>query len=141
MNSKEQTSESFYDIRVNSKLDLRSWYRLSSPRRSAFPAQIEPTCSKFTGTEATLILDTHGWEIIAEPKRRDSVVESSRQAVTDEKVRAAHAGNFLDCVRSRQAPVENLQIGHHVSSVAHLRNLALRSRSRIEWDAETHRSR
>ena len=95
----------------------------------------------FTGTEATLIVDTHGWEIIAEPKRRDSVVEMHRHAVTDEKVRAAHAGNFLDCVRTRQAPVENLQIGHHVSSVAHLGNLALRSRSRIEWDAEAQQVR
>jgi hypothetical protein len=58
-----------------------------------------------------------------------------RRAVVDEKVRAAHARNFLDCIRSRQAPVENLDIGHHVSAVAHLGNLALRSKSRIEWDA------
>ncbi|MBL8292174.1 MAG: gfo/Idh/MocA family oxidoreductase, partial [Bryobacterales bacterium] len=29
--------------------------------------------------------------------------------------------------------------GHHVSAVAMLGNIALRSRSRIEWDAETSR--
>jgi len=94
----------------------------------------------FTGTEASLILDTSGWEVIAEPKKR-GMIEMKRVARTDETVRVAHAKNFLDCVRSRQAPVENLDVGHHVSTVAHLGNLALRSQSRIEWDAETERVR
>lgn len=91
----------------------------------------------FTGTDATLILHSQGWEIVAEPKHRDAVVEMKRQAPTRELIRAQHARNFLDCVVSRQAPVENLDVGHHVSSVAHLGNLALRSRSRIEWDGAT----
>jgi predicted dehydrogenase len=90
----------------------------------------------FTGTDATLILDTSGWEVIAEPKKR-GMIEMKRVARTDETVRAQHVRNFLDCVKSRQAPVENLDVGHHVSTVAHLGNLALRSRSRIEWDSET----
>jgi predicted dehydrogenase len=95
----------------------------------------------FTGTEATLIVDSSGWEVIAEPKRRTSVVEMKRRAVVDERVRAAHAGNFLECVRTRKAPVENLEVGHHVSTVAHLGNVALRSRSRIEYDAGAERVR
>jgi len=94
----------------------------------------------FTGTDASLILDSAGWEVIAEPKKR-GMIEMKRVARTDETVRAAHAKNFLDCVRSRQAPVENLDVGHHVSTVAHLGNIALRSRSRIEWDAEAERVR
>jgi len=93
----------------------------------------------FTGTDATLLVHTGGWEIYAEPKKRNSVMEMKRTAVTDEKVRSAHHANFLACVRSREKPVENLDIGHHVSSVAHLGNVALRSRSRIEWDAEAAR--
>jgi len=95
----------------------------------------------FTGTDATLILDSKGWEIIAEPKKRTSVVAMRRAATVDEKVRANHVRNFLDCVRSRKAPVENLEVGHHVSAVSHLGNLALRSRSRIEWDAAAERVR
>ena len=95
----------------------------------------------FTGTDATLIVDTSGWEVIAEPKKRTKVVEMKRAYKVDETVRAQHARNFLDCVKSRQTPVENLEIGHHVSAVAHLGNLALRSRSRIEWDAEAQRVR
>ncbi len=90
----------------------------------------------FTGTEATLIVDTKGWEVIAEPKARSRVAEMKHGAVVNETVRAAHARNFLDCIRSRQQPVENLDIGHHVSAVAHLGNIALRSRSRVEWAGE-----
>lgn len=93
----------------------------------------------FTGTEATLLLHTKGWEVFAEPKKRKQVAEIQKKIVTDERVRAAHAGNFLACVRSREATVENLDVGHHVSAVAHLGNLALRSRGRVEWDAAAER--
>jgi predicted dehydrogenase len=89
----------------------------------------------FTGADATLVLDSGGWEVIAEPKKRTSVVEMRRRYVVDEKVRAAHARNFLDCVKSRRQPVENLEVGHHVTAVSQLGNVALRSKSRIEWDA------
>ena len=41
--------------------------------------------------------------------------------------RAYHVGNFLECVKSRKQPVENPEIGHHVSTVSHLGNLAFRT--------------
>lgn len=94
----------------------------------------------FTGSEATLIVDTSGWEVIAEPKKR-GMIEMRRRARTDEAVRAAHVRNFLDAIKSRSQPNENFDIGHHVSAVAHLGNIALRSRSRIEWDAAAGRVR
>ena len=43
--------------------------------------------------------------------------------------------NFLDCVKSRQQPVLNVDIGHHVSTVAHLGNLSYRTGRKIVWDA------
>jgi len=49
--------------------------------------------------------------------------------------RPAHVRNFLACVKSRQQPVLNLDIGHHVSSVAHLGNIAYRTGRKIVWDA------
>jgi hypothetical protein len=47
--------------------------------------------------------------------------------------------NFIDCVKSRQHPVENLDLGHHVSTVAHLGNIALRAGRKINWDAKKER--
>ncbi|HNY42645.1 MAG TPA: Gfo/Idh/MocA family oxidoreductase, partial [Bryobacteraceae bacterium] len=93
----------------------------------------------FTGSDATLILDQSGWEIVAEPKKRTSVLEMKRRRVAGEEVRAAHARNLLDCIKTRQQPVENLEVGHHVTAVSQLGNVALRSKSRIEWDAQSER--
>jgi predicted dehydrogenase len=94
----------------------------------------------FTGTEATIILDTSGWELIAEPKKRSTVVEMRRRSLATEAIRANHARNFLDCCKTRKPPVENLEVGHYVSAVAMLGNVALRSKSRVEWDAAASRA-
>ncbi|MBI4559637.1 MAG: Gfo/Idh/MocA family oxidoreductase [Candidatus Hydrogenedentes bacterium] len=90
----------------------------------------------FSGSEGTLVLDDSGWEVIPEPKKK-SLEPLKGKAGVD--ARPAHVRNFLDCVQSRQQPVENLEVGHFVSTVAHLGNIALRTGSHIAWDAENER--
>ncbi|MCP5524477.1 MAG: Gfo/Idh/MocA family oxidoreductase [Verrucomicrobiales bacterium] len=90
----------------------------------------------FTGTEGTLILNDAGWEIIREPKK-DSLRSEKFPGSGD--ARPAHVRNFLDCLKSREAPVENLEVGHHVSTVAHLGNIALRTQRKIRWDHQAER--
>jgi len=48
--------------------------------------------------------------------------------------RPAHVRNFLDCVKSRQPPATNLEVGHFVTSIAHLGNIAYRTGEKIAWD-------
>ncbi len=95
----------------------------------------------FSGSEGTLTIDAKGWEVVPEPKKKSLVAYMRTVDPNDRRAdgRPAHVRNFLDCMRSRQKPVENLEVGHFVSSVAHLGNVALRSRSRIVWDAENER--
>ena len=88
----------------------------------------------FSGNHATLILDDKGWEILAE--RKHETLESKVFPARGDDPRLAHIRNFLDCLKSRQAPVENLEVGHFVSSVAHLGNIALRCGRDIAWDAK-----
>ncbi|NWG14158.1 MAG: hypothetical protein HXY20_11550 [Acidobacteria bacterium] len=90
----------------------------------------------FSGTEGTLILDDRGWEIIPEPKKKNLQAEKFPGSPD---ARPAHVRNFLDCVRSREQPVENLELAHHVSTVAHLGNIALRSGRKITWDHASER--
>jgi predicted dehydrogenase len=85
----------------------------------------------FNGTEGTLILSSAGWEIIPERKKQ-SLEPAKHPAGPDE--RFPHVKNFLDCMRTRQQPVENLEIGHHASLVAHLGNIAFRTGRKILWD-------
>lgn len=90
----------------------------------------------FSGSEGTLIVDEGGWELTPEPKKK--TLETVKGA-PGRDARPAHVRNFLDCVKSREQPVENLEIGHYVSTIAHLGNLAFRSRSEVHWDVENER--
>jgi hypothetical protein len=42
-------------------------------------------------------------------------------------------------MKSRRQPVLNLDVGHHVSTVAHLGNIAYRVGRKIVWDAAAER--
>lgn len=45
-----------------------------------------------------------------------------------------HVRNFLDCVRSRQEPIADLESAHRVATACHLANLSLRMSRRLQWD-------
>jgi predicted dehydrogenase len=47
-----------------------------------------------------------------------------------------HAGNFLECVRSRRDPISDLEGAHRVVTACHLANLSLRLGRKLRWDAE-----
>ncbi|MBM3459481.1 MAG: hypothetical protein FJX77_13250 [Armatimonadetes bacterium] len=64
------------------------------------------------------------------PPREDSSGSGDEQFV-------AHARNFLDCVRSRETPVSDLESGHRVAGLCHLANLSLRLGRLLRWDAGT----
>jgi predicted dehydrogenase len=43
--------------------------------------------------------------------------------------------NFLDCIKSRKEPLCTLEDGHRSTSFAHLANISLKLKQRLEWDA------
>ena len=47
-----------------------------------------------------------------------------------------HVRNFLDSVKSRQDPIEPVEVGHRTASVCHLGNLAMLLKRKIRWDPE-----
>ncbi len=90
----------------------------------------------FVGTEGTLVIDDSGWEILREPSKESL---EGKKFAGDADPRPAHIRNFVDSVKTRRPPVEDLVEGHHVSTVAHLGNIALRSGERILWNAREER--
>ncbi|MCO5052813.1 MAG: Gfo/Idh/MocA family oxidoreductase [Verrucomicrobiae bacterium] len=90
----------------------------------------------WSGTEGTILLNDAGWELVIE-KRKANLEPQKHKSSGDP--RPAHVRNFLDCVVSRKPPVLNLELAHHVSTVAHLGNIAFRSGSKLVWDAERER--
>ncbi|MGO9011538.1 MAG: Gfo/Idh/MocA family protein [Bryobacteraceae bacterium] len=47
-----------------------------------------------------------------------------------------HARHFLDCVKSRQRPVADVEDGHRVAVSCHLANLSMQLGRKLIWDAE-----
>jgi len=45
-----------------------------------------------------------------------------------------HARNWLDCLRSRQTPIADVEVGHRSASVCHLANLGYQLRRTLTWD-------
>ena len=45
-----------------------------------------------------------------------------------------HVRNFLDSVKSRQDPIEPVEVGHRTASLCHLGNIAMKLHRKIRWD-------
>ncbi len=91
---------------------------------------------EWNGTEGTIILNDEGWELRTE--RKQANLDSQKKPGSGDP-RPAHVRNFLDCVKSRRQPALNLELGHHVSTVAHLGNIAYRTGRKVAWDAKDER--
>ncbi len=48
-----------------------------------------------------------------------------------------HVRNFLDCVKSRQRPVADVEDGHRTATACHLANISLRLGRPVKWNPET----
>ncbi len=47
-----------------------------------------------------------------------------------------HMGNFFECVRSRQLPICEVEVGHRSASICHLGAIALRTGLKLHWDPD-----
>jgi len=50
-----------------------------------------------------------------------------------------HTENFFDCVRSRQAPVCDVETGHRSATMCHLGAISMRTGRTLNWDAQAER--
>jgi predicted dehydrogenase len=110
---------------------------------------------EFCGTKGTLRLDRGGFEVtpdrlisadsqipsFTEPRARPNQPPQLRTEALKktgyEQVRdqfQPHVRNFLDCIKSRQQPVSDLESGHQTSIACHLSNIALKVGRVVRWD-------
>jgi predicted dehydrogenase len=95
------------------------------------------------GTIGTLYAAGDRYEIVPErggafqdpkPKRKAEIVKASDGDLDQQAAR-----DFLDCVKSRKRPGADVEEGHRSTTFAHLANIALSTRTRLEWDPQTER--
>ncbi len=123
---------------------------------NAAPGNALKTELMIRGTKGTMYLNLNGWEVVPEavtdlplPQRtptdrnveraynpsRKPVIEARK--VTGQVTNHPHARNFLDCLKTRNKPNCDVLTGHLSTSATLLANIALRTRSYLEWDAKT----
>ena len=122
------------------------------------PADLHKSTVEVRGTKGTLYLSWWDFEIVPQevsdgespvrnPLDRDPVEGwdvNRHPAMEPRKVdgndsTTAHARNFLDCVRSRKPCVCDIEIGHRSTTATLLANIALKTKSYLEWDGAKER--
>ncbi len=125
---------------------------------NAAPGNVQNSEMELRGTKGTLYLHANRWEIVPEkvtdlevPARTplDRVTEknyptSKKPAMEPDKRTgsadtAFHARNFLDCVKTRSKCNCDILTGHLSTAATHLGNIALKTKSYLEWDARAER--
>ena len=93
---------------------------------------------KFIGTDGWV--GNRGWRAKVEASSRE--ILNSRIGPGELHLYTNIEGehdDFLKCVRSRQDPYLPVDMGHRVSSLAHLANIAIRLGRRLKWDPQAER--
>jgi predicted dehydrogenase len=98
----------------------------------------------FHGNEGVLVIDRAGWEVHSEtqpgrPYREFKNTGLPRQGIGGEDSHLLHVQNFLDCMRSRERPRSDVEIGHNSMIACHLGNIAYRLGRQVKWDVDNER--
>lgn len=96
---------------------------------------------EFYGTTGTLFIDRSGLEIVPEKRKGTAGTDNLTEALKLESTRdhPTHAQNFIACIKSRELPICDIEIGHRSTTAAILGNLAYRSGASLEWDSRRER--
>jgi|ERR1041385_2035088 predicted dehydrogenase len=133
-----------------------SQFNATAPAASARPAEVE-----FRGTKGTLYVFSNGYEVVPDvvteheiparsPINRQAdklyhegahtVIEAKKEtSKTNSADTVYHARNFLDCVKSRQKCNCDIEIGHRSTSTTLIANIALKTKTLLEWDGKAER--
>jgi predicted dehydrogenase len=88
-----------------------------------------PDGTTFVGTKGTLFVNRG--VLKTTPEEIASSTEPTSVSLYES---ASHHRNFLDCVKSRQAPICDVEIGHRSATICHLGNIACRLQRKLVWD-------
>ncbi len=115
---------------------------------------------EFHGTKGTLSIGRGGYEVIPDMKsdptnlipvfrghpgggparsqaKPEPWVEAVKEPGDPNEQFDLHVRNFLDCIRSRQRPIADVEDGHQTAIACHLANISLRlGGRRLQWDPE-----
>jgi predicted dehydrogenase len=101
----------------------------------------------FCGSKGTMFLDRGGYKIVPETRMKQPPEMANGRPVREPMTAAAevkstdsgnanHWANFLECVRTRQKPISDIETCQRSTSTCLLGNVAYRSKLKLDWDAK-----
>ena len=91
--------------------------------------------TSFHGTKATLMVNRNGYTIFPNASGAEPVEEHRKELA---EMNVHHWNNFLDCLRSRQKPVSDIETCARSSATCILANLAMRHATTLDWDEKAY---
>ncbi len=100
----------------------------------------------FCGNKGTMFLDRGGYKIVPEmrvrkPAETGNARPEMEPAMAEATVKSTDSGNanhwanFLECVRTRQKPISDIETCQRSTTTCLLGNVACRSGMKLDWDA------
>lgn len=131
---------------------------------NAAPSNIKSSEIEFRGTKGTLYVNNSAWEAVPEnisdfpsgyaggtgygnPVDRSGGRRGNKKPVIEARVNKgstgynteAHTRNFLDCIKTRGKCNADVLTGHMSTSSTLIGNIALKTRTMLEWDGKAER--
>jgi len=134
----------FYGTLGTLVVDRSSYVIFPEMRPEIFHSNIDQIGSLVGGWEAALSTTgakprTPPTRQIAGPRRPLCQAMEETGISIDPSSQIAHVQNFLDCVRSREKPVADVEIGFKTITACHLGVIAYKVKREIHWDAQQER--
>ena len=91
----------------------------------------------YIGENGTLVVDREGWEVLPDwdiegNLEMEPIPNEGR--TSDASGLDMHVQNFLDCIKTREKPNADVEIGAHIAKIAHLGNIAYKTGRKVYWD-------
>jgi predicted dehydrogenase len=111
-----------------------------STMRNRFDGSVAPDATKDLPEHGVKFEGSDGWISVTRGKLEASRPELLSEPLVNKKVSLYvsdnHMKNFFDCVRSRQQPICEAEIGHRSVSVCHLGVIAIRLGRTLKWNPD-----
>jgi predicted dehydrogenase len=114
---------------------------------------------EFFGTKGSLTISRAGFEVIPDMKSAPSNsipvfkghpaggpvhedvkpepwIKAVKEPGSSDEQFDLHVRNFIDCIKSRERPIADIEGGHRTTTACHLANLSLRLGRKLRWDVD-----
>jgi predicted dehydrogenase len=90
---------------------------------------------KFYGEKGSIFVDRSEYRIHADEEIDETIGSDDIQLYRSNDQQR----NWLDCIKTRELPISDVDIGHHATLLSHLGNISFLLGRKLQWDPESER--